>query len=221
MKDKYIRFAHEYIIHDNAAKAARAVGCPHKYSDRHGYAILRRKGVRAYIDELLEEQKQRTEITADKVLEQYRRLAFADIEDYYHYIYELRFIPSMSDKERSKQIRMQKYIGYKIDIKVYDALCKSQQFFYVMVKELKDFSMLTIEQRAAIQSLTYDKNGNPILKLSSKETSLDALSKHLGIYDKDNKQKANKININNRSLNDFYNKPVEVEEGDELKMNLH
>jgi len=196
MRAKHRRFAEEMLIDDIGYKAAVRAGyqegdCANTQASR----LLARPDVQAYLVELKEAQKKRTEITADKVLEQYRRLAFSDIQDYYHIEYELRHMyysrsdsPEYRKEERTKN-RLKRYCGRVISEATYNELSLKHQAFYLPDEVLKPFDLLTKEQRAAIAGLTYDKNGKPVLKLSSKETSLDALSKHLGIFEKDNRQK--------------------------------
>jgi len=210
MRDKIKRFCEEYIIDLNGTQAAIRAG----YNDGKSAEVtacrhLQRPDVLEYIKDLKEQSSKRLEITADNVLEQYRRLAFADINDYYHVIFELFTPYSSSDKSyikaRRKRNRLKRIFGTTLSIEEYDELSTLNKSYYGANKVLKDFDLLTKEQRAAIQGITYDKQGNPVLKLSTKETSLDALSKHLGIFEKDNKQKATNIKVGERTLEDFYN----------------
>ena len=41
---------------------------------------------------------------------------------------------------------------------------------------------MTKEQRIAIQGIKYDKAGNKILQLSNKQSAIDSLAKHLGMF---------------------------------------
>jgi phage terminase small subunit len=52
----------------------------------------------------------------------------------------------------------------------------------------KDFSHLTAEQLQAIESIKEGRNGLE-LKLHGKSWSLEMIAKHIGFYEKDNKQK--------------------------------
>lgn len=162
--------------------------------------LLARPDVQSYIAHLKTEQSKRIEITADKVLEQYRRLAFADINDYFYTVYDLRTLWRNSDsKEYRRDVRIKKHLkrnyGRLITEDVYTSISTQYQSYYSADDVLKPFELLTIEQRAAIAGITYDKNGKPVLKLSNKETSLDALSKHLGIFREDNEQKGINLRI--------------------------
>jgi len=211
MRDRIKRFCEEYIIDNNGTQAAIRAG----YNDGKSAEVtacrhLQRPDVKEYIVHLKAKQSKRTEITADKVLEQYRRLAFADIQDYYHTIYELRSLhySTIDSKEYRQETRTKKRLkrnyGRILTEEVYISLPSKYKSYYLADEVLKSFDLLDKEQRAAIAGITYDKNSNPILKLSSKETSLDALSKHLGIFEKDNKQKGVNIKVEQRTLDDFY-----------------
>jgi len=206
MRDKIKRFCREYIIDDNGTQAAMRAGYNNgKSAEVTACRHLQRQDVKVYIAELRAEQSKRLEITADKVLEQYRRLAFADIKDYYHNIYDITYTSSSDRKYERTKKRIKRTYGRVINEETYNNLPKMYQHYYRVDEVLKPFELLTKEQRAAVVGITYDKHGNPILKLSSKETSLDALSKHLGIFEKDNRQKGVNIKVEQRTLDDFYN----------------
>lgn len=208
MRDKVKRFCKEYIIDNNGTQAAIRAGYAIVSASVQAHRLLAKPEVQTYITKLKEKQSKRLEITADKVLEQYRRLAFADINDYYHTIYELRTFFSSSDtKEYRLEVRTKKRLkrnyGRILTEEAYTLLPINYKSYYQADEVLKPFDLLTKEQRAAIAGLTYDKAGNPILKLSGKETSLDALSKHLGLYEKDNSQSQSSVHVNiNKDLTD-------------------
>jgi len=204
MKQSYKIFAQEYLVDRNGTRAMIRAGYSKHTAAEQASRMLKRPEVKAYIQKLKDKRSKRTEITADNVLAQYRNLAFADINDYYHIEYQMRFLHSTVEKTIRKRELLQKYIGYIIQEDLYNTLSKAHKNFYLPQKVLKPFDLLTKEQRAAIACITYDKHGNPLLKLSSKETSLDALAKHLGIFEKDNNQKSTKIKVEQRTLNDFY-----------------
>ena len=197
MRDKIKRFCKEYIIDLNGTQAAIRTGYNNgKSAEVTACRHLQRPDVQEYISELKAKQSKRLEITADKVLEQYRRLAFADINDYYHNVYEIGHSSSSDKKYERTKRRVKRTYGSIISEAVYDKLPARYQHYYRVDKVLKPFDLLTKEKRAAIAGITYDKAGNPILKLSSKETSLDALAKHLGVFEKDNAQSQPNINVN-------------------------
>ena len=204
MRAKRIKFCKEYIVDNNATKAAIRAGYSEGSAAAQGCRLLTMFEVQEYIAELKEQQSKRIEITADAVLEQYRRLAFADVNDYYHDIYEIRYSSSSDRRYERVKRRVKRRYGRIISEEVYNKLPDRYQHYYIADSVLKPFNLLTKEQRAAIAGITYDKAGNPILKLSNKETSLDALAKHLGVFEKDNRQKGVNIKVEQRTLDDFY-----------------
>jgi len=210
MRDKIKRFREEYIIDMNGRQTALRAGYTKVgRAEVQECRNLQKTEVQDYKAKLKAKQSKRTEITADKVLKQYRRLAFADIQDYYHTSYELRTLFSSSDdKEYRRELRtkrrLKRIYGRVLTEEQYIEVPSKYKSYYFADEVLKSFDLLTKEQRAAIAGITYDKSGRPILKLSTKETSLDALAKHLGVFEKDNKQKSVSVKVEQRTLSDFY-----------------
>ena len=72
------RFAAEYLVDLNATQAAQRAG----YSERTAYAqgqrLLHEPVVSALISQLLDERSKRLEVTADRVVAELAKLAFAD-----------------------------------------------------------------------------------------------------------------------------------------------
>lgn len=71
------RFCEEFVVDSNAMRAAREVG--YKDADRSSANCMNRPAVKRKITQLFEEKQKRTEITADRVLTEIGRIAFADI----------------------------------------------------------------------------------------------------------------------------------------------
>lgn len=86
---KQEKFAQHYALHHNATEAYRLAGYKGKAAHVHRRAIevLQNRNVSARIEELQSRVKKRAEevfdLTADKLLSQYVRIAFADAGDYY------------------------------------------------------------------------------------------------------------------------------------------
>jgi phage terminase small subunit len=86
---KQEKFAQHYALHHNATEAYRSAGYKGNPAHVHRRAIevLQNRNVSARIEELQERVKNRAEevfdLTADKLLNQYVRIAFADAGDYY------------------------------------------------------------------------------------------------------------------------------------------
>ncbi len=75
LTEKQKRFCEEYLIDLNAAKAAERAG--YKNSNI-GRQLITKNNVSEYIFELQKRQQRRTEITADRVLEELAAIAFSD-----------------------------------------------------------------------------------------------------------------------------------------------
>ena len=79
LSDRDQQFVNEYLVDFCANRAARRVGfTPHKCN----YKIRHRKAVAAAIEKAIAERSKRTQITADRVLREYARIAFADIRSF-------------------------------------------------------------------------------------------------------------------------------------------
>lgn len=75
LTEKQKRFCEEYLIDLNATQAALRAG--YKNADI-GRRLVTKSHVSEYIEKLRKEQSRRTEITADRVLEELAAIAFAD-----------------------------------------------------------------------------------------------------------------------------------------------
>ncbi len=79
LTDRERQFVNEYLVDFNANRATRRAGfTPHKCN----YKIKHRKAVAAAIEKAIAERSRRTRITADRVLREYARIAFADIRSF-------------------------------------------------------------------------------------------------------------------------------------------
>jgi phage terminase small subunit len=75
------RFCEEYLIDLNATQAAIRAGYSSASAGELGCALLKNVKVRARIDAELAERSRRTGVTADRVVRELARVAFADITD--------------------------------------------------------------------------------------------------------------------------------------------
>jgi phage terminase small subunit len=75
-------FAREYVIDLNGTRAAVAAGYSEKSAEVTASRLLRNAKVQKLIDELTAERAKRLDITADRVLEELGRMAFANMLDY-------------------------------------------------------------------------------------------------------------------------------------------
>lgn len=72
------RFVQEYLLDSNATAAARRAGYSGKTANQIGPRLLVNIGVRAAIDARRAELAQRSEVTQERVVAEYARLAFSD-----------------------------------------------------------------------------------------------------------------------------------------------
>lgn len=80
---KQTRFVAEFLIDLNAAGAARRAGFTGKRSDQAGYELLRNPEIATAIAFGKARQLDTAELSAARVLEELRRLAFANVRDFF------------------------------------------------------------------------------------------------------------------------------------------
>jgi phage terminase small subunit len=94
LTEKQKRFVEEYLIDLNATQAAIRAGYSEKRASEIGYQQLQKTTVQEAIQKAMDERSKRTEITADKVLNELAHIAFDDIKNY------LSFKPDEDSKHR-------------------------------------------------------------------------------------------------------------------------
>lgn len=75
---KQLRFVEEYMIDMNAAAAARRAGYAPKRADAVGFNLLRKTEIQETIQAKRQERSASTGITAERVIQEIARIAFAD-----------------------------------------------------------------------------------------------------------------------------------------------
>lgn len=81
MTAKQVKFCEQYLIDLNAAQAMIRAGYSPKDTNVTGSENLAKPRISSYIAYLREKQSKRTEITADKILAEYARIAFQNLGD--------------------------------------------------------------------------------------------------------------------------------------------
>jgi phage terminase small subunit len=145
-------FVAEYLIDFNATQAAIRAGYSKKTAEVQGYENLRKPNIAEAIAAAQAARAERTQITADMVVQELAKIGFANMAD---------------------------YLSTGADPHI-------------------DLSTLTPDQAAAISEVWTEEVGGgdaPMIlkrkiKLHSKLDALDKLARHLGIYEKDNRQAA-------------------------------
>lgn len=77
------QFVDEYLIDLNASKAALRAGYSPKTAERIGSELVRHPKILAEIEKAMEKRAARTNITADRILQELARVAFFDIRRLY------------------------------------------------------------------------------------------------------------------------------------------
>ncbi|HXP75929.1 MAG TPA: terminase small subunit [Stellaceae bacterium] len=76
---KQTRFVDEYLLDMNASAAARRAGYRETSAAQNGHGLARRPNVAAAIEARLAERRARLHVTAERVIAELARIAFADI----------------------------------------------------------------------------------------------------------------------------------------------
>lgn len=137
---RHQQFVDEYLVDFNATQAAIRAGYKADNADASAYLLLRRPDVAAALEPALSQRKERMQITAERVLIEYARLAFADMR-------------RVADWGPSGM-------------------------------ELLPKEKLSDIDAAAIKEISPTANkGKGNVKLYDKKAALDALARHLGLFD--------------------------------------
>ena len=82
VSEKQKRFAREYLVDLNATQAAIRAGYSQKTAGRQAHDLLKKPEIQAIIAAGAKKAEQRTEITRDRVLTEYVRIAFAGMSKF-------------------------------------------------------------------------------------------------------------------------------------------
>lgn len=178
LNNKQTQFCREYLVDINATQAAIRAGYSVRSADRIGSRLMSKDEVKLFIKKLMVKQVKRTEVKADDVIKEYAAIGFVDIKDYYTTLYMIHYVKS-DDRKGNRVLR--KY-GSELTSTEYNKVSLRHKIYYSAVERLIPIEELTSLQRSAIASISYDKRGNKILKLYNKQSSLDSLGKHLGMF---------------------------------------
>lgn len=96
---KQLRFVSEYLIDLNAVQAAIRAGYSKNTARQQGSVLLTHVDVRAEISRKQAEHLQAADLTAQRVLEEYRRIAFMDIRTFFDDAGNLRPIPQLTAEQ--------------------------------------------------------------------------------------------------------------------------
>ena len=82
LSPRHQRFVDEYLIDLNAATAAVRAGYAGTKASNYGGWLLRRPKIAAAIDAALAAREEKARITSERILQEYGRMAFADIRNF-------------------------------------------------------------------------------------------------------------------------------------------
>lgn len=154
ISDKHKLFCEKYILEPHAEnayceayKVARG-----RTAMSNGWKLLQRQDVQEYLAFLRQKLQKKFDITAERVLSEYAKIAFSDVKDFVNggnNILELKFL----DNEKTAAVA-------GVDVAVSDGGTVSKK-----------------------------------LRLHNKTEALNALAKHLGLFERDNSQRDKTIKV--------------------------
>jgi phage terminase small subunit len=100
LNPKQARFAAEYLVDMNATKAAERAGYSAKTARAQGSLLLTNPDIQAALRVEMSKQHRRTQLSADRVLSEYMRIAFADVSEAYDEAGNLRPIRDIPEDVR-------------------------------------------------------------------------------------------------------------------------
>jgi len=152
LTEKQRQFVKEYLVDLNATQAAIRAGYSPKTANEQATRLLVNVSIRTAIEKAMQKRSERTEITADMVLQEFWSIAKDDIKNHLAYRTEKTLI----DYEDGKPI-----FGYKTIVDMKDSN-------EVDTKNVSEFSC--------------DKDGKIRFKLYCRDNALLQVGKHLGMF---------------------------------------
>ena len=171
---KQIKFCHEYMVDLNATQAAIRAGYSEKTAKVIGSQNLTKVDIQKKISELQLKIQEKTDITAEMVVRELAKIGFANIDDFVTVVEHEMQVPVFGD-DPDEAFEPETSIQKIVDIKATSEISK--------------------DKISAIASIKQGREGIEV-KLHDKVKSLELLGRHLGIFEKDNKQKEVSVNVN-------------------------
>lgn len=164
LNDKQRAFCREYIIDFNQTQAAIRAGYAKKSANVTSSRLLTNANIQQEISRLVKERADRTDITADRVVEQLARIAFMDIKTIVDWGVEER---NVDDGVEFKEIN-----GKTEAFKKY----RKEPYEYVRPKNPAEVD------GTLIQAVKMGKHGF-IIEIPDRMRALEMLAKHTGVFD--------------------------------------
>ena len=167
LTDKQAAFAREYVIDFNASAAALRAGYSQRTAGRTAAELMQDARVQAEIQRLTAAKAARASMEADEVVEQLVNIVMSDISDVMTW--------GMSEVEDDE--------GLPITLPNGDAILRPN---------VTVFNSADLPRRitGAIAEVSMTDKGTFKVKMHDKGAAIDKLMRHLGMFEKDNKQVA-------------------------------
>lgn len=172
MTPRQARFVDEYLIDLNATQAAMRAGYSKKTAEAQGSRLLRNVKVAGAISLAIEQRSQRTAVTADQVLEELRRVAFADIRSIVHWGPDgVRLVPAdmVPDSAAAMISEVSQTSTGELKVKMHSKLTALHDLgkhlgLFIDKSEItvlsKPFSEWSIEEKIAVRDAIQEHYGN-------------------------------------------------------------
>ena len=102
MNARQQRFVEEYLVDANARQAAIRAGYSARSAEVNGPRLLRNAQVATAVEEKQKERAERTQVTADRVIEELALIAFGDIGDFFDATGNLRDVSELSEDAKRR-----------------------------------------------------------------------------------------------------------------------
>lgn len=170
---KQKRFCEEYIVDLNGTQAAIRAGYAQNSANEQAARMLAKDSIKAYIQELMAARSKRTEITADRVLQELAAVAFAKIDDFLkvEMITQVEYVPVVegATEDEDDEDDAEKAMTMKPVERKYK------------VVNIYETDSIDKEKLPAIASIKQTKDGIE-LKTHDKIKSLELLGRHLSMW---------------------------------------
>ena len=154
MTPKQQRFVEEYLVDLNATQAAIRAGYSEDSAHVIGHENLSKPNIQEALAAAMNERSERTQITADRVLEEYAKLAFQDIRK------AVRWGRNPGD-ETSQNAEPNGLNIYPVSL--------------IPSEEIDD------DTAAAVSEISLTQSGLKV-KMHDKKGALDSVARHLGMF---------------------------------------
>lgn len=146
-------FVHEYMTDLNATQAAIRAGYAESVASTTAAKLMHKPHIRAAIQKRMDKRSLKTDITAERVLQELAKIGFADIKDFLRYGTEKTVIDHSDDG--------QPIFGYK------------------QIVETKPSDEI---DGTLVNEVSVGKDGTFKFKMHDKKTALELLGKHLKLF---------------------------------------